>query len=189
MAVLERLDVYLKQNKIDYKTFKHPEVYTAQEIAAALHVPGKELAKVVMVKAKERFIMAVIPASWRVDFSKLKDMLKEKDIRLATEDEFKALFPDCEAGAEPPFGNLYNIETIVDMSITDDEHIFFNAGNHYETIEMNYKDLPVSSDQKWQILLCIFIREGGGHQITNLSTSYLKLPAASCRDCARYSFS
>ena len=140
MAVLERLDVYLKQNKIDYKTFKHPEVYTAQEIAAALHVPGKELAKVVMVKAKERFIMAVIPASWRVDFSKLKDMLKEKDIRLATEDEFKALFPDCEAGAEPPFGNLYNIETIVDMSITDDEHIFFNAGNHYETIEMNYKD-------------------------------------------------
>jgi len=140
MAIVERLEDYLKKNRIDYKTVPHPEAYTAQEIAAAMHVPGKELAKVVMIKAKERFIMAVLPASWRVDFNKFKEILNEKDLRLATEEEFKVLFPDCEAGAEPPFGNLYNVETYVDKSLTGDEEIFFNAGNHYESVRMTYRD-------------------------------------------------
>ena len=140
MAILERLEGYLKQNNVRYKTVKHPEVYTAQEIAAAMHIPGKELAKVVMVKAKERFIMVVLPGSWRVDFNKLKEVLNEKELRLANETEFKTLFPDCEAGAEPPFGNLYNIDTYVDRSLTGDELIFFNAGNHYESVEMTYRD-------------------------------------------------
>ncbi|MBI5097158.1 MAG: YbaK/EbsC family protein [Nitrospirae bacterium] len=140
MAVLERLEGYLKENKVTYKVIKHPEVYTAQEIAAAMHVPGKELAKVVMIKAKDRFVMTVIPASWRIDFSKLKEVVQEKDLRLATEGEFKALFPDCEGGAEPPFGNLYNMDTFVDKALTEDEHIFFNGGNHYEAVEMRYWD-------------------------------------------------
>src|SRR3990170_328866 len=108
MAVVERLEDVLKKNNIQYKTVAHQEAYTAQEIAAAIHVPGKELAKVVMVKAKDRFVMTVMPASWRVDFKKLKEALNEKDLRLATEEEFKAMFPDCEPGAEPPFGNLYH---------------------------------------------------------------------------------
>ena len=140
MAVVERLEDVLKKNNIQYKTVAHQEAYTAQEIAAAIHVPGKELAKVVMVKAKDRFVMTVMPASWRVDFKKLKEVLHEKDLRLATEDEFKAMFPDCEPGAEPPFGNLYHIDTYVDRSLAEDEHIFFNAGNHYETVEMRYND-------------------------------------------------
>lgn len=140
MPILERLDEYLKKNNVSYKVVAHPEVYTAQEIAATMHVPGKELAKVVMIKVKDRFIMTVIPASWRVDFSKLKDVLKEKDLRLATEEEFKVLFHDCEPGAEPPFGNLYNMDTFVDKSLSEDEHIFFNAGNHYEAVEMTYRD-------------------------------------------------
>lgn len=135
-----RLEEYLKGNKINYKVVAHPEAYTAQEIAAMMHVPGKELAKVVMMKAGERFIMTVLPASWRVDFSKVKEVLHEKDLRLATEDEFKTLFPDCEAGAEPPFGNLYNIDTLVDKSLTEDKHIFFNAGNHCEAVDMSYSD-------------------------------------------------
>lgn len=138
--VLKRLEDFLNQNKISYKALKHPEVYTAQEMAAAMHVPGKDLAKVVMIKAKDRFVMTVLPASWKIDFNKLKEVLKEKDLRLATEEEFKTLFPDCEPGAEPPFGNLYNIETYVDSSLTGDEHIFFNAGNHYESVEMSFKD-------------------------------------------------
>ena len=140
MAVVERLEDVLKKNNIQYKTVAHQEAYTAQEIAAAIHVPGKELAKVVMVKAKDRFVMTVMPASWRVDFKKLKEALNEKDLRLATEEEFKAMFPDCEPGAEPPFGNLYHIDTFVDKSLAEDEHIFFNAGNHYETVEMLYRD-------------------------------------------------
>lgn len=140
MAILERLEDYLKKNHVTYKTIPHPEVYTAQEIAAAMHVPGKELAKVVMIKAKDRFVMTVVPASWRIDFNKLKNILNEKDLRLANEEEFKVLFPDCEAGAEPPFGNLYNVDTYVDKSLTEDEEIFFNAGNHYESVGMAYRD-------------------------------------------------
>src|SRR3972149_252533 len=106
MAIVERLEGALKENNISYKTFKHQEAYTAQEIAAAIHVPGKELAKVVMVKTKGRYIMTVLPASWRIDFSKLKDVLHETDLRLATEDEVKKVFPGWEGGAGPPLGKF-----------------------------------------------------------------------------------
>ncbi|MDD5435717.1 MAG: YbaK/EbsC family protein [Nitrospira sp.] len=140
MAMLERMESVFKNNRVSYKTYQHPEAFTAQEIAASLHIPGKELAKVVIVKANKRFIMTVLPASWRVDFNRLKEVVHEKDLRLASEEEFKSLFLDCEAGAEPPMGNLYNMDTFVDESLTEDEHIFFNAGNHYETVEMSYRD-------------------------------------------------
>src|SRR3972149_2140775 len=96
MAVLERLEGYLKENRGAYRVIKHPEVYTAQEIAAAMHVPGKELAKVVMIKAKDRFVMTVMPASFRIDFSKLKEVVHEKDLRLAPERGVEPPFPDCE---------------------------------------------------------------------------------------------
>lgn len=140
MAILKRLEDFLKKNGINYKTVTHPEAYTAQEIAAAMHVHGSELAKPVMVRADGKFVMAVMPASWRVDFRKLKEAIKENNLRLATEEEFKGLFPDCEPGAEPPFGNLYNIDTVVDKTLAEDEFIYFNAGNHYEAVEMSYKD-------------------------------------------------
>jgi len=140
MAILSRLEEFLKKNSVKFKTVTHPEVFTAQEMAAEMHVSGKELAKVVMVKAGDRFVMMVLPASRKLDFKKLKETLEEKEIRLASEDEFKGLFPDCEPGAEPPFGNLYGVKTIVDTTLTEDEHIFFNAGNHYEAVEMAYKD-------------------------------------------------
>lgn len=137
---LQRLERLLRERNVKFKTLVHSEAYTAQEVAAAMHVRGKELAKAVMVKADGKFIMTVLPASLKVDFGKLKEILNEKDIRLAKEEEFKSLFPDCEPGAEPPFGNLYNVDMVVDKSLTDDEHIFFNAGTHYEAIEMDYKD-------------------------------------------------
>lgn len=140
MAIVKGPENLLKENNIRYKVVTHPEVYTAQEIAATMHVPGKNMAKSVMIKAKDRFIMAVLPASWRVDFNKLKEVLKEKELKLASEDKFKGLFPDCEPGAEPPFGNLYNITTIVDKSLAEDEYISFNAGTHYEAVEMSYQD-------------------------------------------------
>lgn len=140
MPILRRLEEVLKRNQLYYKEIVHAEAFTAQEVAAAMHVHGQELAKAVMIKADGRFVMAVVPASWRVDFGKLKEVLKEKDIRLATEAEFKGLFPDCEPGAEPPFGNLYDVETLVDKSLAEDEHIYFNAGTHYEAVEMDYKD-------------------------------------------------
>ncbi len=140
MSVLIRLEELLKKNGINFKTVVHQEAYTAQEIAASMHIHGREVLKSVMIKADGRFVMAVLPASARVDFRKLKDALENKELKLASESEFRGLFPDCEPGAEPPFGNLYNVETVVDKSVTEDEHIFFNAGNHYESIEMDYRD-------------------------------------------------
>lgn len=140
MPVLGRLEKFLKERNIPYKVLPHREEYTAQEIAAAMHVKGKSLAKVVMIKAGDRFVMTVLPASWKVDFEKMKESLHSSDARLATEEEFKKLFPDCEPGAEPPFGNLYDLETVVDKSLAEDERIYFNAGNHTEAVEMGYKD-------------------------------------------------
>lgn len=137
--ISKRLEDFLRKNNVDFKTFTHPEAFTAQEIAAAMHIKGRELAKSVMIKADGRMIMAVLPASSRIDIPKLKDAVHQ-DVKIATEAEFKQLFPDCEPGAEPPFGNLYDVETIVDESLTRDEHIYFNAGNHYEAVEMDYKD-------------------------------------------------
>lgn len=138
MAILKRLEEFLEKNHATYKAVIHPEAYTAQEIAASMHVKGRELVKSVMVKADGKIVMAVLPASHRVDFERLKNALGEKDLRLATEEEFARLFPDCEPGAEPPFGNLYDVETIVDKSLAGDEDIYFNAGTHYEAVEMEY---------------------------------------------------
>ena len=140
MSLPRRLEVLLKERHVDFKSLIRPEAYTAQEVAAAMHVKGQELAKAVMVKTDGSFVMTVLPASGRIDFQKLKEFLGKKDVRLASEDEFKGLFPDCETGAEPPFGNLYNVDTVVDASLTQDEEIYFNAGSHYEALEMRYRD-------------------------------------------------
>lgn len=140
MSIPRRLEVLLKEHDVAFKPLIHPEAYTAQEVAAAMHVKGKELAKAVIVKTDGRFVMAVLPASSLVDFQKLKEFLGEKDVHLASEEEFRSLFPDCETGAEPPFGNLYDVDTVVDRTLTLDEEIYFNAGTHYEAVEMRYRD-------------------------------------------------
>lgn len=140
MAISAVLDRTLKRENVEYRTFVHPEVYTAQEVAASIHVPGHELAKAVMIKADGRLVMAVVPASERVDFEKLAGVLKAGRVELAREVEFTGFFPDSEPGAEPPFGNLYNIDTVIDRRLADDDHIYFNAGTHYEAVEMSYRD-------------------------------------------------
>ncbi len=136
----KRLENALQERHVWYKELVHPEAYTAQEIAATMHVKGRELAKPVIVRADGQLVMAVLPATWKVNFGKLKNALGKKDVRLAREDEFKSVFPDCETGAEPPFGNLYDVQTLVDRSLTEDEKIYFNAGTHYEAVEMKYRD-------------------------------------------------
>lgn len=140
MPILRRLREYLDENNVRYEVSSHREAYTAQETAAALHVPGKKLAKVVIVKAGERFVMAVMPATWKIDMEKMKRILGNPDVRLATEDEFKDLFPECAVGAMPPFGNLYNLAVCVDKSLTEDREIVFQAGTHVDTVNMNYQD-------------------------------------------------
>lgn len=140
MTFLRRLQEFLDSHHVHYEVLGHQEAYTAPEIAHTLHVSGKMLAKVVMIKADERFVMAVLPSNWQVDFTRLKDMLEVRHVRLATEDEFKGLFPDCEIGTMPPFGNLYGIDVYVDQSLTQDEEIVFQAGTHFSAIKLRYED-------------------------------------------------
>jgi Ala-tRNA(Pro) deacylase len=140
MTVLKKLKDYLEKNQARYEVGIHERVYTSQEIAAALHVPGKELAKVVMVKADGKMVMLVLPASYRIDTKKLKRVLQSKRIGIAKEKDFEELFPDCEVGAMPPFGNLYNLEVWVDQVLAADEFIVFQAGTHVETLKIKYDD-------------------------------------------------
>lgn len=135
-----KLKKFLDENKIKYVSVKHSSAYTAQEIAASAHIPGKELAKTVIIKIDGKMAMAVLPASHKVSFESLRDSLGAKDVRLAYEQEFMDKFPDCEVGAMPPFGNIYGIDVFVAESLSEDEEIAFNACTHTELIRMKYND-------------------------------------------------
>ena len=137
---VSRLKEFLDLNHVPYITISHSPAYTAQGIAASAHVKGKELAKTVMVKVDGKLAMAVLPAPYKVDFELLRKQLKSDKVELATEQEFEKVFPGCEVGAMPPFGNLYGINVYVAESLTEDESIAFNAGSHTELIRMSYSD-------------------------------------------------
>lgn len=140
MGVLTRLKNYLDENKIKYVKITHSRAYTAQEIAASVHIPGKELAKTVIVKVGDGFAMVVLPASRKINFDRLKTVVGNNEVRLAEENEFKGLFPDCEVGAMPPFGNLYNLAVYVASALAEDKEIAFNAGTHTDIIRISYSD-------------------------------------------------
>jgi Ala-tRNA(Pro) deacylase len=135
---VKRLKEFLDSNNIQYVTISHSPAYTAQAIAASAHVSGKELAKTVMVKVDGRMAMAVLPASYQVDFALMKEAVGAKQLELATEAEFKDLFSECEVGAMPPFGNLYDM--FAAAKLAEDDEIAFNAGSHTELIKLAYKD-------------------------------------------------
>ena len=135
-----RLKEFLDSRHIKYVTIHHSPAFTSKEIAASAHIPGKLLAKTVMVKMDGKMAMAVLPASASIDFTLLREMGGAKDVRLASEREFTDMFPECEPGAMPPFGNLYGMQVFVAGILTEDEEIAFNAGNHHELIRLAYKD-------------------------------------------------
>jgi len=135
-----RLEEYFRDNGVGFQIMAHPTAYTAQEVAAAQRVPGKQVAKVVMALADGQIVMLVMPASYRIDFAKLRDALGAKEARLAKEKEFSDLFPDCDVGAMPPFGNLYGVPAYVDRVLTEDAEIVFQAGTHRDTMKIAYQD-------------------------------------------------
>jgi Ala-tRNA(Pro) deacylase len=136
----KKLKSFLDENNIKYISIRHSSAYTAQEIAALAHIPGKELAKTVIIKINGKMAMAVLPASYKVSFEQLKEALGMQEVRLAYEQEFLDKFPDCDVGAMPPFGNLYGMEVFVAESLAEDEEIAFNACNHTELIKMKFSD-------------------------------------------------
>jgi len=134
------LKEYLDERKIRYVTISHSPAFTAQEVAQSAHVPGSQMAKTVMVTVDGTLAMAVLPACQRVDVRELEEITGSDDVTLAHEEEFKDYFPDCEAGAMPPFGNLYDMSVYVSPDLAVEPEIVFNAGSHTELVRMRWRD-------------------------------------------------
>jgi Ala-tRNA(Pro) deacylase len=137
---VRRVREFLDSLRVRYVTLRHSPAYTAQEIAAAAHVKGSELAKTVMVKIDGKIAMAVVPASRMVDFERLREVAGGEKADLASEREFRDSFPECEVGAMPPFGNLWGMETYVSEELARDPEIAFSAGTHTELIRLPFED-------------------------------------------------
>ena len=137
---VQALKNFLDQNGVKYVVLSHSPAFTAQEIAARAHIPGKELAKTVIVKADDRLAMAVLPASQKVDLLELQQAIGTWRMEIAKEEEFRSRFPDCDLGAMPPFGNLYGMDVYLADSLVEDDEIAFNAGSFTELIRLAYSD-------------------------------------------------
>lgn len=136
-----RLKKFLDDNLVGFDVVQHDPAFTAQELAARMHVPGREFVKVVVVKLNGSYALAALPAHRRIDLKALARAAGVRKCSLATENEFQQLFLDCEVGAMPPFGNLYNLPTYVDQEVAYNEVIVINAGTHAEAIRVRFNDL------------------------------------------------
>ena len=139
MSISTRLKELLDTEKVAYEHRVHPTAYTAAETAQAMHIPGKEMAKTVIVNADGLLRMAVLPANEMLDLEHLQFITRSENIRLATESEFKDAFPTCEVGAMPPFGNLFGVPVFCDTQLSQNEFIEFNAGTHIDSIRMAFE--------------------------------------------------
>jgi Ala-tRNA(Pro) deacylase len=135
-----KLDELLTSRHIAFQRLPHRRTYTANRMAQALHVKGREVAKTVLVRTAHGHVLAVLPATHHVDLEQLRDDLGEERVELAGEDEMDRLFPDCERGVLPPFGSLYQVPTIMDDSLAEDESIVFEANDHEQAIRMSLRD-------------------------------------------------
>jgi Ala-tRNA(Pro) deacylase len=135
-----RLKAFLENHHVAYSAMLHRPAYTAMEVAQALHVPGQDMAKTVIVDLDGQLAMAVLPGTRHVSLAKLEHATGAQHARIAREGEFRFDFPDCEVGAMPPFGNLFNMEVLVDPQLAKDKEIVFNGGDHTEAVRMSYQD-------------------------------------------------
>jgi Ala-tRNA(Pro) deacylase len=140
MECRERLEQYFRENEVPFEVISHEEAYTMQEVAASLHIPGGQIAKVVIVKADGKMAMLVVSSPDRLDFAKVRALLDTKKVRLAKEEEFGDLFPDCEIGGMPPFGNLYGVPVFVDRILSNEADIIFRVGTLQEVMKITYAD-------------------------------------------------
>ncbi len=137
---VEKLKELLEQKGIRYELIPHPATYTAQGTAAAAHVPGKEMAKTVIIRVDGNLAMALLPAAYHMDLVLFRKQADADEVRLAREEEFSHIFPNCETGAQPPFGNLYGLTVYADEALAQDEYIAFNAGSHRELMRLRWAD-------------------------------------------------
>lgn len=138
--ILSKLRSFLDTHAVRYTTCTHSVAFTAQELARTTHLPGRDIAKTVVVWMDGSMALAVLPATHVIDFGLLRKGSGAKEMEIASEPEFKDAFPECELGAMPPFGNLFNMRTFVDIRLAEDNEIAFNAGNHREMVKLSYSD-------------------------------------------------
>lgn len=140
---VQKLKNYLDVNNVHYVSIIHSKAHTSQEIAASSFVSGYEFAKTIMIMVDNKLTMCVLPATNRISFEQIKVVINAKEVRMATAAEFIKFFPNCELGAMPPFGNLWNMDTYIDASLSEHREISFNAGNLHEVIKMRYRDYDI----------------------------------------------
>jgi len=138
--VLERLETLFEAEKIPYRLISHREAYTASQVAESIHMPGRKFAKVVIVRADGKNVMAVLPSHRQIDLMLFSDLLGGRSVSLVPEDALRMQFPDCEVGAMPPFGGFYHLPVYADALLRREAVIYFRAGSHREVIEMRYQD-------------------------------------------------
>jgi Ala-tRNA(Pro) deacylase len=135
-----KVHALLDDHGVRYETHEHPRAVTAQRLAAAEHVSGWEVAKPVLVAVGDELAMVVVPAAVQVDLDKVSRVFGGNQVRLATEEEFAGAFPDCELGAEPPFGNLYDVPVFLDERLRARKEIVCRDGSHTEAITLTVHD-------------------------------------------------
>jgi Ala-tRNA(Pro) deacylase len=134
------LQSYLDEMGINYRASKHEDAFTAQDLAAAEHIPGRKVIKPVVVRADGEFVMCALPASYKVDLSELREQLQCEEVQLADEAALREIFGDCELGAAPPIGRLYGLPTLMDESLFADDRVTFQAGTHCDSVTMSLAD-------------------------------------------------
>jgi Ala-tRNA(Pro) deacylase len=140
MPLMQKLRVFLDQNHVGYTHTVHSLAYSAREVAAAEHLPAREVAKTVVIHTDNGYQMLVLPANRMVDFQEIRDLLGFSHARMVPETELYRLFPDCELGAMPPFGNLYGVPVCLDSALAAEEVLTFNAGTHRDVIHIRTSD-------------------------------------------------
>lgn len=140
MSIPRTIKEYLSRKDVSYSSKNHPLAFTAQEIAAADHIPGREFAKTVVLRAGDRLVMAALRADHVINMEALKTGIGCHKLALASETEFAQQFPGCEPGAMPPFGKLYGLPLYCDMALAKQAEIEFNAGTHIDTVRMRFSE-------------------------------------------------
>lgn len=140
MAKITDLLRYLQSNKVEFQVLEHDPAFSAHDVAAVSHVPESEMAKAILIKIDEHFWMAVLRADQRINQQMIRRVFGAKMVQLAHEEDLGMLFPDCQIGAMPPFGNLYGLPVLLEECLADDEEIVFNACTHTKSIRMKFKD-------------------------------------------------
>jgi Ala-tRNA(Pro) deacylase len=148
---------FLEKRSIPFRVIPHRDTYDAQRLAAAIHVPGREVAKTVLLKANGgyAYIVAVLPADKTIDLERASQVLGGSKLELATELDIKQHCPDCEVGVLPPFGSQYGMKTMVDESLEADDEVVFQGNTHHEAIRMKFEDFRKIE----QPLIGSFVRE------------------------------